>query len=82
MLSSTVEAYERKLKEAARNEGRDEGLQQGRHAALLKTARKMLDSGSTVEYVVAVTELPRVEVERLAGQDSEDSNTGDNTDTR
>ena len=72
MLSSTVDAYERKLKEAARKEGREEGLErgleQGRHAALLETARKMLDSGSTVEYVVAVTELPREEVEKLAGE--------------
>jgi predicted transposase/invertase (TIGR01784 family) len=64
MLSSTVEAYERKLKEAARKEG----LEQGRHAALLETARKMLARGMPVEEIVAVTELPREEVEKPAGE--------------
>jgi predicted transposase/invertase (TIGR01784 family) len=64
MLSSTVEAYERKLKEAARKEG----LEQGRHAALLETARKMLARGMPADEVVAVTELPQAEVERLAAE--------------
>ena len=64
MLSSTVDAYERKLKEAARKEG----LEQGRHAALLETAGKMLARGMAVEEVVAVTELPREEVEKLAAE--------------
>ncbi|NBC30848.1 MAG: Rpn family recombination-promoting nuclease/putative transposase [Spirochaetes bacterium] len=65
MLSSTVEAYERKLKEAARKEGREEGLEQGRQRALLHTARKMLARGMSVGEVVEVTELPRNEVEEL-----------------
>jgi len=60
MLSSTVDAYERKLKEAAREEGR--------HTALLEAARKMLARGMAVEEVVAVPELPREEVEKLAGE--------------
>jgi predicted transposase/invertase (TIGR01784 family) len=68
MLSSTVDAYERKLKEAARKEGREEGVEQGRHTALLETARRMLARGMPVEEVVAVTELPREEVEKLAGE--------------
>ena len=84
MLSSTVEAYERELKETARKEGRQEGLEQGleqglergleqglergRHNALHETARKMLARGMPVEEVVAVTELPREDVEKLAGE--------------
>ena len=76
MLSSTVEAYERELKEAARKEGRQEGLERGleqglergRHTALLETARKMLGRGMPVEEVVAVTELPRDEVEKLVAE--------------
>ena len=60
MLSSTVDAYERRLKETARK--------QGRHAALLETARKMLGRGMPAEEVVAVTELPREEVAKLAGE--------------
>ena len=84
MLSSTVDAYERKLKEAARKEGREEGLERGleqglergleqglkrgRHKALHETARKMLARGMPVEEVVAVTELPREEVKKLAGE--------------
>jgi predicted transposase/invertase (TIGR01784 family) len=79
MLSSTVDAYERKLKEAARKEGLEQGRDQGRHSALLDTARKMLVRGMPVEEVVAVTELPRAEVERLADEDEEDSKAGDNT---
>jgi hypothetical protein len=67
MLSSTVEAYERELKEAARKD------------ALTGTAKRMLARGMPVEEVVAVTELPRAEVERLADEDEEDSKAGDNT---
>jgi predicted transposase/invertase (TIGR01784 family) len=56
MLSSTVDAYERKLKEAARKD------------ALTNTAKRMLARGMAVEEVVAVTELAREEVEKLAGE--------------
>jgi predicted transposase YdaD len=51
-----------------RDEGLEQGFEQGRHAALLETARKMLARGMPVEEIVAVTELPRKEVEKPAGE--------------
>ena len=84
VLSSTVDAYERKLKEAARKEGREQGLErglekgrkqgleqgleQGRHRALRQTARKMLARGTVVDEVAEVTELPKDEVQKLASK--------------
>ena len=57
VLESMCDKYE--------NIGMQKGMQKGKEEALQKTAQRMLKSGSPVDFVCHVTELPKETVEKL-----------------
>lgn len=54
-----------KLRQEGRQEGHQEGIQEGRKETKLEDARKMLENGADVEFVIKVTGLSIQEIEQI-----------------
>ena len=54
------------MKNAAKREGRAEGIAEGEHKAKLETARNLLAEGITQDIIAKCTGIPLEEVQKLA----------------
>ena len=66
--ANTLKKYQSLGFEEGRAEGLDEGVQIGKHAALLEVASNMLRQGMSVEEIAKITTLSMNQIEELLGR--------------